>query len=133
MKTLHLGNKNKNHSVSAQFSLLAIHPQYPKLFWRSVFLNGKWMGAPAICNKFQCTIWTRDKSILQCPDMNVVDSSFHNFLQIFNILVIKSSYSIKDIMLQSSCPLAVCALANDITSSICTSLGLVNHEPKKTK
>ena len=91
------------------------------------------MGVPAICKKFQCKICVRDKSILQCPGMNLVDSSFHNFLQIFNILVIKSSYSIKDIMLQSFYPLAVYALANDITSSIRTVLGLVNHEPKKTK
>ena len=91
------------------------------------------MGTPAICKKFQCTICAWDKSILQCPDMNLVDSLFHNFLQIFNILVIKSSYNIKDIMLQSFYPLAVYALANDITSSIRTALGLANHEPKKTK
>ena len=70
---------------------------------------------------------------LRCPDMNPVDSSFHNFLKIFNILVIKSSYSIKDIMLQSFYPLAVYALANNITSSIRIALGLANHEPKKTK
>ena len=73
-----------------------------------------------------------DKSILQCPDMSLVDSSFHNFLQILNIFVIKSSYSVKDIMLQSFYPLAVYALVNDITSSIHTALGLANHEPKKT-
>ena len=34
-------------------------------------------------------------------------------------------------MLQSFYPLAVYALANDITSSVCTALGLANHEPKK--
>ena len=133
MKTFLSGNKDKTHFVSAYFSLLDIHPQDPKLFWRSVFLTGKWMGVPAICKKFQCTICAEDKSILQCPDMNLVDSSFHNFLQILNILVIKSSYSINDIMLQSFYPLAVYALANDITSSIRTALGLANHEPKKTK
>ena len=66
------------------------------------------------------------------PDMNLVDSSFHNFLQILNIFVIKPSYSIKDIMLQPFYPLAVYALANDITSSIPTALELANHEPKKT-
>ena len=65
--------------------------------------------------------------------MNPVDSSFHNFLKIFNILVIKSSYSIKDIMPQSFYTLAVYALANNITSSIRIALGLANHEPKKTK
>ena len=65
--------------------------------------------------------------------LNLVDSSFHKFLQIFNILVIKSSYSIKDIILQSFYPLAVYAKSNDITSSIHTALGLANHEPKKTK
>ena len=65
--------------------------------------------------------------------MNPVDSPFHNFLKIFNILVIKSSYSIKDIMLQSFYPLAVYTLANNITSSIRIALGLNNHEPKKTK
>ena len=59
-------------------------------------------------------------------------SSFHNFLQMLNILVINSSNSIDDIMLQSFYPLAVYALANDITSSIRTALGLANHEPKKT-
>ena len=34
-------------------------------------------------------------------------------------------------MLQSFYPLAVYTLANDITSSTRTALGLVNHEPKK--
>ena len=34
-------------------------------------------------------------------------------------------------MLQSFYPLAVCSLANDITSSIRTALGLANHESKK--
>ena len=72
------------------------------------------------------------QSILQCPDMNLVDSSFHNFLQILNILVIKSSYSINNIMLQSYYPLTVYALADDLTSSIRNALGLANHEPKKT-
>ena len=90
------------------------------------------MGVPAICKKFQCKICARDKSILQCPDMNLVDSSFHNFLQILNILVIMSSYNTNDIMLQSFYPLAVYAVVNDITSSILTALGLANHEPKKT-
>ena len=80
MKTFHLGNKNKTHFVSASFSLMDIHPQCPKLFWRSVFLTGKWMGIPAICKKFQCTICAGEKSILQCPDMNLVNSSF---LEIF--------------------------------------------------
>ena len=90
------------------------------------------MGVPAVWKKLQCTICAWDKSILQCPDMNLVDSSFHNFLQILNILVIKSSYSINNIMLQSFYPLAVYAVVNDITSSIRTALGLANHEPKKT-
>ena len=45
--------------------------------------------------------------------------------------IISSSYSIKDIMLQSFYPLAVYGLANDIISSIHTTLGLANHEPKK--
>ena len=35
-------------------------------------------------------------------------------------------------MLQSFNPLAVYALADDITSSLLTALGLANHEPKKT-
>ena len=90
------------------------------------------MGVPAICKKFQCTICAGDNSILQCPYMNLIDSSFHNFLQILNTFVIKSSYCIKDIMLQSFYPLAVYVLANDITSSIRNALGLANHEPKKT-
>ena len=60
-------------------------------------------------------------------------SSFRNFLQILNIIVIKSSYSINDIMLQSFYHLAVYALANDITSSIRTALGLAKHETKKKK
>ena len=47
-------------------------------------------------------------------------SLFHNFFQILNILVIKPSYSINDIMLQPFYPLAVYALANDITYSIRT-------------
>ena len=34
-------------------------------------------------------------------------------------------------MLQSFYPLAVYALANGISSSIRTALGLANHEPKK--
>ena len=89
------------------------------------------MGVPAICKKFQCTICAWDKSLLQCPDMKFFDSSFNNFFQILNILILKSSYSINDIMLQSFYPLAVYALANDITSSVCTALGLANHEPKK--
>ena len=72
------------------------------------------------------------QSILQCPDMNLVDSSFQNFLQILNILVIQSSYSINEIMLQLFYPLAVDALGNDITYSIRTAVGLANHEPKKT-
>ena len=72
------------------------------------------------------------QSILQCPDMNLVDSLFRNFLQILNILLIKSSYRINDIMLQSFYPLAVYAFANDITFSIRTALGIANHEPKKT-
>ena len=72
------------------------------------------------------------QSILHCPDMNLVDSWFHNFLQILNILVIKSSYKRNNIMLQSFYPLVVYPLANGITSSICTALGLANHEPKKT-
>ena len=90
------------------------------------------MGVPATCKKFQCMICAGDKSILQCPDMNLVDSSFHNFLQILNIFVMKSTYSLKDIMLQSFYPLAMYALANDITSPIRTALRLTNHEPKKT-
>ena len=90
------------------------------------------MGVPTVCKKFQWTICARDKSILQCTDMNLVDSLFHNFLQILNIFVIKSSYSIKDIMFQSFYPMAVYPFANDITSSILTALGLANHEPKKT-
>ena len=96
------------------------------------FFTGKWMGVPTVCKKFQWTICAWDKSILQCTDMNLVDSLFHNFLQILNILVIKSSYSINDIMLQSFYPLAVYALANNITSSIRIALRLANHEPKKT-
>ena len=90
------------------------------------------MGVSAICKKFQCMISARDKSILQCPEMNLVDSSFHNFLQILNISVIKSSYRINDIIVQSFYPLAVYTLANNITFSIRTALGLANHEPKKT-
>ena len=90
------------------------------------------MNVPVIFKKFQCAICAGDKSVLQCPDINLVDSSFHNFLQVLNIFVIKSSYSIKDIMLQSFYPLAVYFLANDITSSIRTTLGLANHELKKT-
>ena len=90
------------------------------------------MDVPAICKKIQCTICARDKSILQCTDMNLIDSSFYNLLQILNNLVIKSSYSINDIMVQSFYPLAVYALANDITSSIRTALVLANHELKKT-
>ena len=90
------------------------------------------MGVQAICKTFQCTICARDKSILQCPDKNLIDSSFHNSLQILNILVIKSSYSINDILLQSLYPLAVYALADYITSSIRTALGLANYEPRKT-
>ena len=90
------------------------------------------MGVPAICKKFECTICAGDKSVLQYPNINLVNSSLHNFLQIFNIFVIKSSYSIKDIMLPSFYPLAVYALANDITSSIHIALGLANHERKKT-
>ena len=35
-------------------------------------------------------------------------------------------------MLQSFYPLAVYALANDISSSICTTLGLAVDEPNKT-
>ena len=35
-------------------------------------------------------------------------------------------------MFQSFNPLAVYTLADDITSSIRTALGLANHEPKKT-
>ena len=62
--------------------------------------------------------------------MNLVDSSFH-CPQVLSIFVIKSSYSIKD-MRQLLYPLAGYALANDITSSICTALGLANHESNKT-
>ena len=90
------------------------------------------MGVPAIYKKFQCTSCAGDKNILQYPDMNLIDLSFHNFLQILNIFVIKPSYSIKDVMLQSFYPLAAYALVNDRTSSIHTALGLANHEPKKT-
>ena len=35
-------------------------------------------------------------------------------------------------MLQSFYSSAVYGLANDITCSICTALGLANHEPNKT-
>ena len=90
------------------------------------------MGAPAICIKFQCTIYVADKSMLQCPDMNLVGSSFHNFYRVLNIFVIKSSHGKKDIILQSIYPLDVYVLANDKASSICTALGLANHEPNKT-
>ena len=66
------------------------------------------------------------------PDINLVDSSFHSFLHIFNIFVMKSSYSINHIMLQSFYRLAVYALANDITSSIHTAFEQAHHEAKKT-
>ena len=56
---------------------------------------------------------------------------FHNFFQILKIFVIRSSYSIKGIILQLFYHLAVYALANDITSSILTALGLAINESKK--
>ena len=90
------------------------------------------MVVPGICKEFQCMICKGDKGILQSPDMNLVDSSFRIFLKTLNIFVIKSSHSIKDIMLQPFYPLAVYALASDTTSSIYTTLELANHEPNKT-
>ena len=131
MKTFHLGNKNKTHFVRHNSPFwIFIHNIQSFSEDRFFSLESGW--AFQLSAKNFNARFARGTKYTAMPRYEPCWlSSFHNFLQILNIFVIKSNYSINDIMLQSLYTLAVYVLANDITSSIRIALGLANHEPKK--
>ena len=131
MKTFHLGNKNKTHFVRHNSPFwIFIHNIQSFSEDRFFSLESGW--AFQLSAKNFNARFARGTKYTAVPKYEPRWlSSVHNFLQILNILVIKSSYSINNIMHQSFYPLAMYAFASDRTSSIRTALGLANHEPKK--